>query len=52
MKLNVTVIFLPGTYGAGISIVGSEKDKKLLDEIQEKCNTSVKPLPGIYYAYF
>ena len=40
-----------GTFGAGVTIVLQGNEMRELKEIENQCNTTIKPLPGANVLY-
>ena len=45
------MLIFAGTFGAGVTIVLQGNEMRELKEIENQCNTTIKPLPGVNMFY-
>ena len=49
---NASICFIfAGTFGAGVTIVLQRNEMREFKEIENQCNTTIKPLPGTNMLY-
>ena len=46
IRLVLPLLFISGSFGAAVSLVAAGKEQEQLSEVEQNCNTHIRPLPG------